>query len=204
MTRILDVTLPLSPEVPTLAGDPRFCIERLAGTGRSYRISRMTLGTHTGTHVDAPLHFVADGAGVDELPLEILTGKSRVAPAPRSGPISRADLEALDLRDDLRLLIRTRTAGVLAEADEPAYLSDDAATYLVQAGLKLVGIDTLSVDAPDSRDFPAHHILLRAGVVIVEGLELSDVEPGEYDLSCLPLRIQGGDGAPARVVLRTR
>ena len=209
MTKIYDVTVPLSASVPTYPGDPRFDIEfthRLAA-GDPYNLTRFSLGAHSGTHVDAPYHFLADGAAVDELPLEILMGKARVLEIPARDRIRREDLEALDLRDDLRVLLKTRMSGQLRlpEFQEDfVHLTGDAAAYLAQAGLKLVGIDYLSVDRFGSADFEAHQALLGAGVVIVEGLDLSEVEPGEYDMACLPLRIVGADGAPARVVLRAR
>ena len=209
MTKIYDVTVPLSASVPTYPGDPRFDIEfthRLAA-GDPYNLARFSLGAHAGTHVDAPYHFLAGGATVDELPLEILMGKARVLEIPVRDRIRREDLETLDLRDDLRVLLKTRMSGQLRlpEFQEDfVHLTGDAAVYLAQAGLKLVGIDYLSVDRFGSSDFEAHQALLGAGVVIVEGLDLSEVEPGEYDMACLPLRIVGADGAPARVVLRAR
>jgi arylformamidase len=144
---------------------------------------------------------------VDELPLEILLGKARVVELRSRDRVDRTDLEELDLRDDIRVLFKTRMAGQMLRPQfqpEHVYLTEDAATYLVQAGIKLVGIDYVSFEKPGSVDFPAHHALLAAGVVIVEGLDLSDVEAGEYDLFCLPLRIPGADGAPARVLLRSR
>jgi arylformamidase len=175
--------------------------------GEPYNVARITMGAHSGTHVDAPYHFLADGATVEQLPLEILMGKARVVEVGARDKIERADLEALDLRDDLRVLLKTRMSGQLKHhefQEDFVYLTPDAATYLVQAGLKLVGIDYLSVEQFGSHDFAAHHALLGAGVVIIEGLDLSQVEPGEYDMTCLPLRIAGADGSPARVVLRTR
>ena len=209
MTKIHDVTVPLSASVPTYPGDPRFEIEfthRLS-EGAPYNLARLSLGAHAGTHVDAPYHFLADGATVDALPLEILMGKARVVELSVRDYIRREDLQALDLRDDLRVLLKTRMSGQLRSPEfqeDFVYLSGDAASYLAQAGIKLVGIDYLSVDRYGSADFEAHHALLGAGVVIVEGLDLSEVEPGEYDMTCLPLRIQGGDGSPARVVLKAR
>ena len=136
----------------------------------------MSLTTHTGTHVDAPAHFVAGGATVDALPLEILIGKARVVEIPARERVERGDLEALDLRDDLRVLLKTRMSGQLLKAgfqEDHVYLTGDAAPYLAQAGLKLVGFDYLSIDRFGAADFPAHHALLGAGVVIVEGLDLS-------------------------------
>jgi arylformamidase len=144
---------------------------------------------------------------VDELPLEILMGKTRVVELLARERVERADLESLDLRDDLRVLLKTRMSGQLLKSgyqEDHVYLTEDAAVYLVQAGLKLVGFDYLSIDRFGNSGFLAHHALLGAGVIVVEGLDLSEVEPGEYDMACLPLRVGGGDGAPARVVLRSR
>jgi arylformamidase len=144
---------------------------------------------------------------VDALPLEILIGKSRVVEIQARERVERADLEALDLRDDLRVLLKTRMSGQLLKSgyqEDHVYLTGDAAQYLAQAGLKLVGFDYLSIDRFGDASYPAHHALLGAGVVVVEGLDLSEVEPGEFDMTCLPLRVGGGDGAPARVVLRSR
>ena len=209
MSKLIDVTAPLSPRLPTFPGDPAFELvptHRIAD-GEPYNVTRLAMGSHSGTHVDAPYHFLADGATVDQLPLEILIGKARVVVLTVPSRIRRADLEALDLRDDIRVLIKTRMSGQLQKPEfQPdfVYLDADAASYLVQAGIKLVGVDYLSVERYPSRDYAAHHALLAAGVVIVEGLDLSQAEAGEYDMTCLPLRIAGGDGAPARVVLRKR
>jgi arylformamidase len=209
MAKIYDVTVPLSTEVPTFPGDPPFEVtftHRIAD-GQPYNVSRITLGAHTGTHVDAPYHFLADGPTVEQLPLEILLGKCRVVEIRVREKIQRSDLEALGLRDDLRVLLKTRMSGQLqkrAFQDDFVYLTEDAATYLAQVGIKLVGIDYLSIEKFGSTDYPAHHALLGAGVVIVEGLDLSEVEAGDYDMTCLPLRIVGLDGSPARVILRTR
>ncbi|MBI3932956.1 MAG: cyclase family protein [Acidobacteria bacterium] len=209
MAKIYDVTVPLSAEVPVFPGDPRFHMDfpHRITDGEPYNVARLTLGVHSGTHVDAPFHFLAEGATVDQLPLEILMGKCRVVEVSARDKVERGDLERLDLRDDIRVLLKTRMSGQLRNPvfqEDFVYLTPDAATYLVQAGIKLVGIDYLSVERFGSKDFAAHHALLGAGVVIVEGLELSDVPPGEYDMTCLPLRIVGADGSPARVVLRTR
>jgi arylformamidase len=209
MARYYDVTVPLSDAVPVFPGDPRFHMEfthRIAD-GQPYNVARITMGAHSGTHVDAPYHFLADGGTVEQLALEILIGKCRVIDIGARHKIERADLESQDLRDDLRVLLKTRMSGQLRVREFQAdfvYLTPDAARYLVQAGIKLVGIDYLSVEKFGSEDFAAHHALLGAGVVIIEGLDLSEVEAGEYDMTCLPLRIVGADGSPARVVLRAR
>jgi arylformamidase len=209
MAKLYDITVPLSAQVPTFPGDPPFRMEfvhRIAD-GKPYNVAHLDLGVHAGTHVDAPYHFVADGDTVDRLPLEILVGKARVVAVQSRDAVRRADLEETDLTDDLRVLIKTRNSGQLKNGqfqEDFVYLDPDAATYLVDQGIKLVGIDSLSIEKFGSKDFAAHHALLGAGVVVVEGLDLSDVEPGEYDLTCLPLRLVGADGSPARVILRAR
>jgi arylformamidase len=208
MPRVYDVTVPLAPGLPPYPGDPPFEIQPSPARGSApFRLSLLTLTTHTGTHVDAPAHFLDGGATIDQLPLEILVGKARVVEIVARERIDRSDLEAQDLRDDLRVLLKTRMSGQLLRPEyqtDHLYLTKDAAQYLAQAGLKLVGFDYLSVDRHGSVDFPTHAALLGAGVVLIEGLDLSEVEPGEYDLTCLPLRVAGGDGAPARVILRSR
>jgi arylformamidase len=208
MPRIHDITVPLAAGMSTYPGDPPFVLESVQRLSDSpYELSRLALSTHTGTHVDAPRHFIPGGASVDQLPLEILLGKARVVELLVRETVGRVDLEALDLRDDLRVLLKTRMSGQLLRPgyhQDHVHLSEDAALYLAQAGIKLVGIDYLSVDRFGSTDFPAHRALLGAGVIVLEGLDLSEVEPGEYEMACLPLRIAGGDGAPARVVLRSR
>jgi arylformamidase len=208
MAKIHDVTVPLVAGLAVFPGDPPLTIESIQRAGEgSYGLARLGLTTHTGTHVDAPAHFVPGGATVDVLPLEILMGKTRVVEILARERVERADLEALDLRDDLRVLLKTRMSGQLLRGgyqEDHLYLSEDGALYLAQAGLKLVGFDYLSIDRFSHSSFPAHQALLGAGVIVVEGLDLSEVEPGEYDMACLPLRVGGGDGAPARVVLRSR
>jgi arylformamidase len=208
MPSTYDVTVPLGPGLPVYPGDPPFEIEPMPQPESApFKLSRMSMATHTGTHVDAPAHFLPGGATVDSLPPEILIGKARVVEILARERIERSDLEAQDLRDDLRVLLKTRMSGQMLKPgfqEDHLHLSGDAAAYLAQAGLKLVGFDYLSVDRFGAADFPAHRALLGAGVVIVEGLDLSEVEPAEYDMSCLPLRVAGGDGAPARVILRSR
>jgi arylformamidase len=207
--RVYDVTVPLSSSLPAWPGEPRFEAQRIQRLedGHPANVTRITASVHTGTHVDAPRHFLADGASVDQLPLEILMGKARVLDLKVLDRIRRKDLEEADLRDDIRVLLKTRMSGQLRNPEfQPGFvgLAEDAATYLVQVGIKLVGIDYLSIEPFDAPGHPGHHALLGAGVVILEGLDLSEVPEGEYEMLCLPLRIEGADGAPARVVLRTR
>jgi arylformamidase len=209
MAKIYDVTVPLSSDVPAYPGDPPFELvptHRLAD-GQRYNATRFSMGAHVGTHVDAPSHFLEGGATLDQLAFEILIGKARVVEVTARERVDRSHLEALDLRDHIRVLLKTRMSGQMHRPpvqEDHVYLTVDAARHLVHAGIKLVGIDYLSVDRCGSADYPSHHALLEAGVVIVEGLDLSEVAEGEYDMTCLPLRIAGGEAAPARVILRTR
>jgi arylformamidase len=200
--KYIDVSLPLTDRLSAWPGDPAFLQEpvRSLEAGDAYAVSRLTLGTHTGTHVDAPAHLLADGRGVDSLSLEILVGRARLVDVGGHARVERDHLEQLDLSDHLRLLLKTRVSG----GAEAVGLAPAAAAYLVQIGIKLVGIDGPSIDPEDSADLPAHRALLAAGVVIVEGLDFAEAEPGDYELICLPLRIPGADGAPARAVLRRR
>jgi arylformamidase len=209
MIRTIDITIPLSTRLPPFPGDPAFEMaptHRMAD-GAPYNLSRLSLGTHSGTHVDAPFHFRPDGATVDKLSLDILIGRVKVVELLVRERIDRADVAALDLHDEIRLLFKTRMSGQLQNPEfQPnfVHLTPEAATHLVAAGIKLVGIDSPSVEKFGRDDFAVHHTLLRAGVVIVEALDLSNASPGIYDMTCLPLLVAGADGAPARVVLRTR
>jgi arylformamidase len=204
--KIIDATVPLSAEVPTFPGDPRFHMEfsHRIDRGEPYNVARLTLGAHSGTHVDAPYHFLGNGATVERLPLDVLVGPALVADVGSAARVDVAELEGIDLDGETRLLLKTRMSGQLLRPDfqeDFVYLTAEAAAHLVERGIRLVGIDYLSVERFGSEDFGAHHTLLRAGVVIVEGLDLSDAAAGRYQMACLPLRIVGADGSPARVVL---
>jgi arylformamidase len=191
---IIDISLPIGPDTPVWPGDPPVLVEPVArvDAGDPADVSRLTLGTHTGTHVDPPAHFVPGAATVDVLPLDVLVGPAVVAQF-TAGPIDRAALESLALPEgSTRLLLKT--------GGDAGALTADGARWLVERGVRLAGADTLSIE-PASDRYPVHQILLGAGVVIVEGLDLADAAAGSYQLVCLPLRIVGGDGAPARAVL---
>ena len=205
--RFLDVSVPLAPGIPAYPGNPEFelqPIKRIAEGGSS-NVSRVVMGTHTGTHVDAPRHFFDGSAGVDELALDLLIGRAHVVDMPRRGGITVDDLARAGLREDLRVLLRTPNSALwngTAFKQDYTYLTEEAARYLVAQGVKVVGIDYLSVEQFKKAGAPAHRALLSQGVIIIEGLNLSDADPGMYEMYCLPLRIAGGDGAPARVVLK--
>ena len=191
---IIDITRPISATLPVWPGDPPVEVEPVTSleAGDPAAVSRLALGTHTGTHVDPPAHFLAGGATVDDLPLDVLVGPAIVVDLAGAAP-GEAELRALVGHHD-RVLLKTGAARGVVTAD--------MARRFVDGGLRLVGIDTPSIE-PDTAEYPVHRLLLTAGVVIVEGLDLSAVAPGDYQLVCLPLRIAGGDGAPARAVLMT-
>jgi arylformamidase len=205
--RLVEVSVLLRPGVPTYPGNPEFelqPVKRIAEGGSS-NVSRLVLGTHTGTHVDAPKHFFDDGPGADALALDLLIGRSRVIDLPHRGGITEDHLAAAGLREDLRVLLRTPNSALWnwnGFHQDYTYLTEGAARYLVDQGVKVVGIDYLSVEQFHKAGAPAHHALLGAGVIVIEGLNLSDAEAGQYEMYCLPLRIGGADGAPARVVLK--
>jgi arylformamidase len=203
----IDVSVPVRTGMIVYDGDPVVRIERVmdVAAGDLANLSRMELGTHTGTHVDAPLHFIDGAAGADRLPLDALVGPAVVVDARgASGDIDAAALAALEVPATERLLLRTRN-GDLWERDgftsDYVGVAEDAAHELVAMGVRLVGIDYLSI-APSGDPAPTHRVLLEGGVVVVEGLDLRSAPAGRYDLICLPLRLEGADGAPARALLR--
>jgi arylformamidase len=200
---IIDISVPIRRGMVVYEGDPPVQIERalsIAG-GASANVSRLDFGVHSGTHVDAPVHFVEGAAGADALPLDALVGPAHVIDARGvRGALDQEALGRLALPDAAeRLIFRTTNSRLWerdAFTDQFVRLDGRGAAYLVGRGVRLVGIDYLSVG-----DEEAHVELLRAGVVPLESLDLRAVEPGAYHLVCLPLRIVGSDGAPARAVL---
>ena len=203
--RIFDVTRLVCHAMPVYTGDPEVLIEpwlSISG-GSLINVSRLSMGSHTGTHVDAPAHLRDGVLGVDQLPLKDLLGPARVVDLPACFQIDVGCLLGVDLRLYRRILFKTLPIGW--EETSPtifAGFTQDAARLLVDSGVKLVGVDQLSVDRLDSSSLPVHHTLLDAGVIILEGLDMSSVPPGDYELLCLPLKLHHGDGAPARVILR--
>jgi arylformamidase len=205
---LLDVSLRLSDRLPTYPGNPPWeylPVKRVA-RGDSSNVSALHLGTHTGTHVDAPRHFFDNGPGVDELPLDVLVGPARLVHFPGVTAVGAAELAAAGLAGVTRLLLRTDNSDLWARGGDFTpqfvYLAEDGARFLADRGVRLVGVDYLSVERFKAPGAPTHHALLGAGLVVVEGLDLSAAAPGDYELLCLPLKVAGGDGAPARVVLR--
>jgi arylformamidase len=206
--RIHDISVPIHPSMPIWPGDPPVTIEpasRIARGGHS-NISRLSLGNHSGTHLDPPIHFIPGGQTIDQLDLRVLYGPARVLDLTHvEQAITIEDLQAAKLdQREIRILFKTRNSLLWTK---PGFqtghvgLARDAAQWLVDRGVKLVGIDYLSVELFNSPEPFAHRALLSAGVIIVEGLDLSTISPKSYTLACLPLLIKDGDGAPARAIL---
>jgi arylformamidase len=204
--RIWDISTPISSTMARFPGDPAIVLSRVRSIekGDPYNLSSLSMGTHTGTHLDPPVHFVPGGATLDGIDLLGLNGPCEVV---EIGPgTSRIGAHAFDLlpRETHRVLFRTTNSDRWAEREEffPDYvaLSDEGAEAAIAHGVRLLGIDSLSIEHSDG-DFPVHRRLLGASVVILEGLRLHGVPAGRYQLRCLPLRIANGDGGPARALL---
>ncbi|NQT73190.1 MAG: cyclase family protein [Chloroflexi bacterium] len=205
--KIYDITMTLESDMLIWPGNAPVSIEpvKRIAEGSSSNVSLLHVGTHSGTHVDAPYHFVEGAPGIDSIPLEVLAGPARLVQLPEVERIDRTLLEKLDLSGVSRLLLGTRNSALLRQPEHtPDYvsLSESGARYLVEMGIKLVGIDYLSIEEYKKEGYPTHRTLLESGVVIVEGLNLSGVPSGDYELLCLPLKLKGADGAPARAFLR--
>jgi arylformamidase len=209
----IDVTATLDPATtPVYEGDAplKFEFSRDMRKGDPLTLSVYSLGAHSGTHIDAPMHFVRDGASIDRVSLEALIGPARVIDIPDGvQAIDAAELNRHQWRGAQRVLFRTRSSlrGWMASRDfhrDFAYITPDAAQLLVDVGVKLVGIDYLSTEQFGAPAPVTHRILLGKGIPIVEGLALEDVRAGDYDVIVLPIKVAGHEGAPARAVLRKR
>jgi len=206
---IYDITLTLSPDTPVWPGDPAVALEQVESMddGAEYNMTRLAMSVHAGTHVDAPHHFLNNRRTVESLPLDVLTGPCYVLQLPDDvDEITAEVLERTPIPDGAeRLLFGTRNSRWWAQnvkefQTDFVAISEDGARWLVERGVKLVGVDYLSV-APYHQSVPTHRVLLEADVVALEGVNLSQVPRGFYTLYCLPLKLAGSDGAPARVIL---
>ncbi len=206
--KIHDISVPLSAFLPVYPGDPSVELKRLTDVARGdeYTLTTVQMTVHAGTHVDAPLHFIPGGAAASALDLGVLMGPARVVEmtlVERS--IGAADLMAANVPEgSTRLLFKTKNSRLWERGGfQPDFVgfSPEGARWLVERGVRLVGIDYVSIDPPDTTRFEAHRILLDSSVIIVEGLCLKDVSPGAFELVCLPLRIEGTEASPARAVL---
>ena len=206
---IIDITAPVSPRSVMWPGDdpPSQEFTSHIDRGDPSTVSRWSLSAHTGTHVDARMHFIPGAWTIESLELSRSVGPCRVVDLTHvERHVSRADLEAAGVAGTARVLLKTRSSnlGLLGRGEfDEGYvaISREAAEYLVEIGAETVGVDYLSVDPFEDKEFNTHHTLLGADVVILEGLVLTDVEPGEYFLVCLPLKLAGSDGSPARAIL---
>ncbi len=206
---IIDITATVSPRSVMWPGDGTPTQEFVSHTDRGdpSTVSRWDLSAHTGTHADARMHFIPGGWTIESLELSRCVGPCRVVDLTHlEGHASRADLEAAEVAGTARLLFKTRNSnlGLLARGEfEEGYvaISREAAGYLVEIGAETVGVDYLSVEPFEDKEFNTHHTLLGADVIVLEGLVLAGVEPGEYFLACLPLKLEGSDGSPARAIL---
>lgn len=208
MSEFIDITLPLDVHLPTWPGSPRFELVQVASLEvDGCNETRLSMGSHSGTHMDAPKHFVMDGASIDQLPLETLVGTAWVVDVGNVTAVTADVLAKLDLPDTLERLLFKTTNSLWWAVGEHSFQEDfvaltlDGVDWLVRKGVRLVGIDYLSIQRFRDANV-THETLLGAGVVVVEGINLAEVEPGVYELFCLPLRIVGAEGAPARAVLK--
>lgn len=205
---IFDISLTITPTLPVWPGDPPVRLSQPSHLERGdiCTITRLDISAHTGTHLDAPAHFIRGGASVETLDLEVLIGPALVVDARGPALLTAETLAALAIpRGYTRLLLRTDNSAIWQHAaagfvEQFTAIAPDGAQWLVDHGVKLVGIDYLSVGPFDS-GVSTHEILLGAGVIAVEGLDLGAIEPGEYQLICLPIKLAGADGAPCRAVL---
>ena len=207
MSRIYDISVPIRSGGLVYPGNPEIeiTLQQAVAKGAGANVSFVRFGSHTGTHADAARHFFDDGQTVDRIPLERLIGPALlVSFSDDVRAVGAADLRKHDLKGHKRILLRTRDSALLSQKEfvrDYTYLAPDGAQYLVESGVELVGIDYLSIEQFHSGHHKTHRTLLERSVVILEGLDLSVPAPGEYELVCLPLRIEGCDGAPARAVL---
>ena len=204
----IDISVPLYTGMVHWPDNPAVRIERMLdlARGEAANVSVIELGAHTGTHMDAPRHFYADGAGLDEMPLDAALGPARVIRIAHPQAILPAELEAHNLQAGERVLFRTQNSEHCWNTDQFVedfvYISAAAAQFLVDRQVRTVGVDYISVGGYVYDGVETHQILLGAGLWLIEGLNLAAVAPGAYELICLPLRVVGANGAPARAILR--
>jgi arylformamidase len=203
----VDVSVPLRSGMVHWPDNPPVRIERMLDIERGdvANVSTISLGSHTGTHMDAPIHFVRGGEGMDRMPLDATMGLARVIEIQDATSIKPDELDPHGIGRGERVLFKTRNSSLACWArdfiEDFVYVSQEAARYLAERGVRTVGVDYLSVGGFYADGVETHQALLGAGIWVIEGLDLSGVEPGEHELICLPLKVEGGDGAPARALL---
>ena len=204
----IDISIPLRDAMVHWPSDPPVSIKRVKNIeqGDTANLSLISMGAHSGTHIDAPIHFLKQGQGVDNIPIDTLVGRARVIEIRDPESIKPEELVGHRIRRGERILFKTRNSSHVWQKDEFVedfvFVADAAADLLVDSGVRLIGVDYLSVGSFKHGGSYAHKTLLSGGIWTIEGLNLSKLTPGKYDLICLPLRIVAGDGAPARAILR--
>jgi len=207
--KIYDISLTIDDRLPTWPGDPAAVRRRVKKIeeGSNANVSELVMGAHTGSHVDAPYHFLPGGSTIESLPLEVLVGPVQVVEMPpECGLIDGPAVDRAGIQPGTeRILFKTRNSAFwhkekLVFEEDFVGVSKDGAEKLVAMGVRFVGLDYLSI-APFKQSRPTHEVLLGAGIVILEGVDLSGVPAGRYTLYCLPLKLGGSDGAPARAIL---
>jgi len=206
-----DISVPIRSGMVHWPGDPEIEVRHMSRMkeGAMCNVTALKMGTHTGTHMDAPLHFVDDGATMDSLDFDAVIGPARVVEILNEKAVTLQELSRHDLKRGERILLKTVNS-TIAWSDEDrfhedyVYIAEDAARLMVEAGIAMVGIDYLSVGGFHHDMVETHETLLKGGVWILEGIQLKGVSGGDYDLCCLPIRTEGAEGAPARAVIRRR
>ena len=205
----MDISVPVRNGMVHWPGDPPFQIERAMDQekGDVATVSRMALGVHTGTHMDAPLHFIRHAPGIDTMPLDATVGPARVIEIRDRQSIKREELSGHRISAGERILFKTVNSDHSWNSDrfdeDFVFISQDGARFLTERGVRTVGVDYLSVGGYRQDGLETHAALLGAGIWVIEGLNLSGIDPGKYELVCLPLKLMGAEGAPARAILRT-
>ena len=204
----IDISLTIHPGMPYWPDNPAVSVEpsQCLAHGDVCNVSKMTIGTHTGTHVDGLNHFIKGAIGVDKMPLEATIGKARVIEIQDHQQITVAEIEPHNLQAGERILFKTRNSDRALKSDrfveDFVHISTDAAKYLAEKKVRTVGVDYLSVGGYQGNVVEVHHALLGSGIWAIEGLDLSRVEAGEYELICLPIKLKDGDGGLARAILK--
>lgn len=207
--KIYDITHSLSTKLPCWDNNDRAIIKQTSNikSGDVCNVTHIFINSHYGTHIDAPSHFIDDAKTIDKISLETLVGKVRVVDVSKYSEITLDVIKKLNLEDEDRVLFKTNSGNYMKVSDfkkDYVSLTLEAAKHLVDIGIKLIGIDYLSIESYDTKNYDVHKLLLNAEIVIIEGLKLDNIIPGDYDLVALPMKIENCDGAPTRAILIER
>jgi arylformamidase len=205
----IDISVPVREGMPQWPGDPQLSFERMMdqNNGDLCTVTRASMSAHTGTHMDAPLHFLRNSPSMEQMPIDATVGPARLIRIEDSAAIHRSELLPYSIQPGERILFRTgnsdRDWGNLPFNEDFIFIARDAAEYLAECGVRSVGVDYLSVGGFRQDSVETHEALLSKGIWVMEGLMLAGIEPGNYELVCLPLKWVGAEGAPARAILRS-